>query len=310
MTMTRLLTVVTLAFMIGGFHAGCRGTEVKEEARKASPEYEQEISQWQAKRAEGLTRSSGWLSVVGLSWLSPGENRMGSDPQSAVELPQGKAPAYAGSLFLENGTVRLVPDPSAGILIDGKPATETVLKSDTEDGTTMMTLGPLTLFVIKRADRIGVRVRDSESEAIKEFKGLEYFPVDPAMRVEATFEPYEPVKQIPIANIVGITENQPSPGALVFQLGGETYRLDPITEEGSDELFVIFADQTSGKETYGAGRYMYTDMPKDGKVILDFNQAYNPPCAFTAFATCPLPPAQNRLATRIEAGEKNYGGGK
>ena len=296
--------------IIVSFMAGCGEEKRTVEITKPTPEYEKEIRTWQEGRATGLTRSTGWLSVVGLSWLQPGENRIGSDPQADVELPEGKAPAWAGSIWLEDGKVRLVPDPAAGILIDGQPATERILGSDLDEDTTMMTLGSLTFFVIQRADRVGVRVRDSESEAIKSFQGLHYFPVNPDLRVEARFEPYDPVKQIPIANIVGITENQPSPGALVFEIDGKTFRLDPIIEqEGADELFVIFADATAGKETYGAGRYMYTDMPVDGKVILDFNKSYNPPCAFTAYATCPLPPSQNRLPIRIEAGEKNYHGG-
>lgn len=308
--MTRILTTLAVVAFAGLFHAGCGESEMNDEAGTVTPDpaYEQQITAWQATRHASLTKDDGWLSVVGLSWLQPGENRIGSDPLSGVELPAGSAPEYAGSMWLENGSVRLVPAPDGGIMIEGKPATETLLGSDVDEDTTVMTLGSLTFFVIKRADRVGVRVKDSQSEAIKSFKGLQYFPVNPKLRVEARFEPYEPPKIIPIANIIGITEDQPSPGALVFELDGATHRIDPILEAGGSELFVIFADQTNGKETYGAGRYIYTAMPVDGKVMLDFNESYNPPCVFTAYATCPLPPPQNRLPLRIEAGEKNYAG--
>lgn len=306
--MNRLVAAVTVTLIAGLFHMGCGDKGMKDAEARLDPEHEQQIRAWQAERRAGLTADDGWLSVVGLSWLSPGENRVGSDPLSDVELPPGKAPAYVGSMFLENGSVRFLPARDAGILIDGKPAGETLLRSDVDDDTTVMTFGSLTFFVIKRADRVGVRVKDSQSEAIRSFKELEYFPVHPQFRVEAKFEPYDPPKIIPIANVIGITEEQSSPGAFVFQIDGTTHRIDPILEVGGSELFVIFADQTNGKETYGAGRYIYTAMPEDGKVILDFNEAYNPPCVFTAYATCPLPPPQNRLPIRVEAGEKNYEG--
>ncbi len=306
--MTRTVAVLLIAVLGVVFLAGCGETEMTNErgTPTADPAYAEEISAWQKKRHASLTSDGGWPSVVGLSWLKPGENRVGSDPLSDVELPAGRAPAYVGSMWLEDGNVRLVPAGDGEIMIDGKPAIETPLGADVDEETTVMTVGSLTFFVIKRADRVGVRVKDSQSEALRNFKGLEYYPVDPGLHVEATFEPYEPPKVIPIANIIGITEDQPSPGALVFEIDGKMHRLDPILEAGGSELFVIFADQTNGKETYGAGRYMYTAMPENGKVILDFNKSYNPPCAFTAYATCPLPPPQNRLPLRIAAGEKNY----
>jgi uncharacterized protein (DUF1684 family) len=161
--------------------------------------------------------------------------------------------------------------------------------------------------VIKRGDRLGVRVKDKQSPALAGFHGLDNYPVEPSWRVEARFEPYSPPKEVPIPNVLGQVTPSPSPGAVVFDWQGKTYRLDALgsVEEG---LSLIFADQTNGKETYGAGRFLETGPPKDGKVVVDFNRAYNPPCAFTAFATCPLPPAQNRLALRVEAGEKKYAG--
>jgi uncharacterized protein (DUF1684 family) len=163
--------------------------------------------------------------------------------------------------------------------------------------------------VIKRGDRFGLRVKDSQARTRLEFQGLDYFPIDARWRVNARLEPYNPPKRIPITDVTGMTSESISPGALVFTIDGKEYRLDPVLEEGSDELFIIFKDETSKHDTYPAGRYLYAKKPgPDGKTVVDFNRAYNPPCTFTPFATCPLPPLQNRLPLRIEAGEKRYEG--
>jgi hypothetical protein len=165
------------------------------------------------------------------------------------------------------------------------------------------------LFVIKRGEKLGLRVKDKQNPARSRFAGLDYYSVDLKWRIEAEYEAYNPVRLIPIANVLGMVDDMTSPGALVFEANGKSLRLDAVVEKGSNQLFIIFADQTSGKETYGAGRYLYANPPDAvGKVIVDFNKAENPPCAFTKFATCPLPPKQNRLPIRVEAGEKKYGG--
>ncbi|MGH9457456.1 MAG: DUF1684 domain-containing protein [Thermoanaerobaculia bacterium] len=272
-----------------------------------SEEYRQEIASWQENRAKGLTRETGWLTLTGLFWLEEGENSVGSAPDADVRLPEDKALPSVGRLVLREGEVTLVSAPDSGVVVDGQPVTSVAMQPDVSGEPTIAEVGPVQFYVIHRGDRIGVRVRDREHPARTTFAGLDYFPIDPEWRVTARLEPYDPPKQIPIQNIVGIVEPLPSPGALVFEVDGKEYRLDPILEEGSDELFVIFADQTSGKETYPAGRYMYAAVPgPDGTTVLDFNKAYNPPCAFTEFATCPLPPRQNRLDVRIDAGEKVY----
>jgi uncharacterized protein (DUF1684 family) len=280
-----------------------------------------EVQQWQSKRLTNLTSSDGWLTLVGLFWLNEGENKFGSDPKNAVVLPKGKAPGAAGSLWVKEGKVRLTAPPESKISValpanvavnrvDGKPLTSLDLKDDTEDaGPTVFEVGSLRINVIKRGDRIGVRVKDSLSQTLLEFKGLQYFPIDPKWRIEARFEPYQPPKTIPITNVLSMTDDEISPGAFVFEVNGKTYRIDPILEKGETDLFVMIADETTGKETYGAGRYLYVTPPDaTGKVVIDFNKAYSPPCAFTNFATCPLPPQQNRLPFRIEAGEKKYAG--
>ena len=182
------------------------------------------------------------------------------------------------------------------------------LQIDASGKPTILELGSLNFYLIKRGDRLGVRIKDKQSPLRASFQELDNYPIRPEWRIVARFEPYKD-KKIPIANIVGLVEDNPSPGAVVFDWQGKTYRIDAL--EGSPEggLFLVFGDRTNGKETYGAGRFLDTDPPKDGKVVVDFNTAYNPPCAFTAFATCPLPPAQNKLAVAIEAGEKNFKGG-
>jgi hypothetical protein len=246
---------------------------------------------------------------VGLYWLKPGENRFGSDPGNPVILPEGKAPGVAGTLNLDGEVVTLRVEPGLAITADGQEVrTGMVVFSEAEKKYVPLQLGSLTFFVIKRGDRFGVRIKDRESATLAAFKGLDNYPIQPQWRVVARFEPYKE-KKIPIANIVGQVQDTPSPGTVVFERGGKTYRLDAI--EGSPEggLFLIFGDTTNGKQTYGAGRYLDTDPPQDGKVVVDFNTAYNPPCAFTAFATCPLPPPQNKLPVAIEAGEKKFAGG-
>jgi uncharacterized protein (DUF1684 family) len=290
-----------LAVLLGG--AACAGPVAPD------PAYEQEIAEWRSQRDEGLRRPEGWFSLVGLFWLKEGENRFGSDPGNTVILPEGRAPGLAGTLVRQGSTVHLQAEPGVEIKVDDQPATAADLASDQTGKPTVVRLGSLSFFLIERGERLGIRVRDSESPALAGFQGLDAYPTRPEWRVNARFEPYTPPKQVLIPNILGTVDDTPSPGAVVFEHQGETYRLDAIPGGDDGSLFLIFADETNGTETYGAGRFLDTDPPKDGTVVVDFNKAYNPPCAFTAFATCPLPPQQNKLAVRVEAGEKKYGAG-
>ena len=271
--------------------------------------YTKAIEKWRAERLEEINGEDGWTTLVGLFWLNEGQNRFGSDPSNDIVLPRSSAPKFTGSLRLDKGVVRLEATPDAGVTSDGKPANTLVLQSDGDGKPTVLKLGSLKLFVIKRGEKLGLRVKDKHHPARSNFAGLDYFPLSLNFRLDAKFEPYDPPKIIPIVNVLGMIDNMTSPGALVFEVNGKNYRLDPVLEKGSKQLFIIFADKTSGKETYGAGRYLYADPPgAGGKVVLDFNKAHNPSCAFTKFATCPLPPRQNRLAIRVEAGEKKYAG--
>ncbi|HET7436718.1 MAG TPA: DUF1684 domain-containing protein [Thermoanaerobaculia bacterium] len=271
-----------------------------------------DIRKWQKTRAERLQAEDGWLSLVGLYWLHEGENHFGSDKsKNDMVFPQN-APPQAGTFTMQNGHV--VMSAAVPMTIDGKPVTAPVPLIDDANGgqsPTVVQLGTMRFQVIKRGDRYGIRVKDPASAARTHFVGLDYFPIDPKWRIEARYEPYNPPKKIPITNVLGMTSEEISPGALVFEIDGKEVRLDPILEEGETDLFLILKDQTSRDSTYPAGRYLYATPPAKGSntVIVDFNKAYNPPCAFTDFATCPLPPMQNRLPFRIEAGEKKYRGG-
>jgi uncharacterized protein (DUF1684 family) len=270
--------------------------------------YEKEIEQWRAERLSSLKSDDGWLTLVGLFWLKEGGNKFGSDPSGDIVLPAGKAPASAGSLWLKDGAVRLEARQGVEITHEGKPVSTLDLRSDDDEKPTVLSLGTLSFHVIKRGDRFGLRVKDRENPARLNFGGLQYFPLNDKWRVAARFERFDPPKSISITNVLGMEEQDPSPGTIVFEVGGQTYRLDALSEKGEEKLFIIFADATSGKETYGAGRYLYADPPDaSGKLIVDFNKAYSPPCAFTSYATCPLPPFQNRLPVSVDAGEKYAG---
>lgn len=278
-------------------------------AAPTAESHRSEIEAWRAKRIASLRREDGWLTLVGLFWLEEGENRFGSDPKSnRIVFPAGTAPKAMGSLDLSGGSVTLRAKPEAELTSEGRPVTTMKLATDADGEPTVLRHGRLRFYVIRRGSRLGVRVKDSQSSARLEFRGIDSFPVDLAWRIEARFDAYDPPKTVPVPNILGSVENEKSPGAVVFRLGEREYRLDAVRESGSEDLFLIFGDATNGGETYGGGRFLYAAPPGEtGRVILDFNKAYNPPCVFTPYATCPLPPAGNRLPIRIEAGEKTYG---
>lgn len=278
-------------------------------AAPAPEAHRAEIEAWRAKRMASLKREDGWLTLVGLFWLQEGENRFGSDPKSnRIVFPKDTTPKSVGSLDLAKGVVTLRAPAESGLTSDGKPVTTMTLKSDAEGGPTEVRYGTIRFFVIKRGERLGVRVKDSANPLLRDFHGIESYPIDPRWRFEARWDPYDPPKTIAVPNILGTVEQEKSPGAVVFESGGKSYRIDAVSESGSDELFLIFGDKTNGEETYGGGRFLYTaPADKSGRVVVDFNKAYNPPCVFTPYATCPLPPSQNRLPLRVEAGEKTFG---
>jgi len=283
-------------------------------APDAAASYAAEIEGWRRERLRRLTADGGWLTVAGLFWLKPGVNTFGADAKDAVVLPAHSAPPRAGTFVLENGRVRVEVAPGVAVTVAGKPVTRMELRSDAGGAAPdVLSLGALTMQIIDRGGRLGVRMKDMKSPARARFNGLRYFPIDRRYRVVATFVPHPKPVAISVPNVLGMVESIPSPGYASFTLpGGSTLpgappgpplRLDAVLEPGETELFFIFRDQTAGKTTYGAGRFLYAAPPVGGKVVIDFNRAYSPPCAFTPHATCPLPPANNRLPVAIEAGE-------
>jgi uncharacterized protein (DUF1684 family) len=258
----------------------------------AAPDHREEIERWRAEREAELKAEDGWLALVGLHWLKPGANSFGSAPDNAIVLPPS-VPARAGRLEHRDGK-------TVAFLASG--GERTLGEKD------VLRLGTLSMFVIRRGDRYALRVRDTESPTRRAFKGLLWFAVDPAYRVEARFVPHASDTRVAIPNVLGGLTWMKSPGSVVFELRGKRLSLEPVLEtDGARELFFIFKDETANKETYGAGRFLYSELPKDGALVLDFNKAVSPPCAFTQYATCPLPPKQNVLPVRIEAGERISG---
>lgn len=275
--------------------------------------YAREIELWRTQRRAELTSDSGWLTLIGLCWLKEGQNTVGvgsdndivlNPPSSALTL-KAKSPARFGSFVVGNGVVRFETTLVKTFFVDEKPISSVEFRNDGEDKPTVMRFGSVSFQIIKRGDKLGLRVKDSMNPDRTNFKGTEFYPADLKWRLDAQFEPYNPPKPMPITNVLGMESSESSPGAVKFEVDGKEYRLDAITEKGETHLFMIVSDKTSGKDTYPAGRYLYVDPPDaSGRMVMDFNKAFSPPCAFTKFATCPLPPRQNRLPFAIEAGEK------
>ncbi len=264
---------------------------------------------WHKGRIERLQSEEGWLSLVGLHWLAEGENGIGTGAEAKVRFPEGMGPERAGVLILEGGKVRLKAVAGSPLTVNGAPATDMPLRMDADGKPDVLQLAGRSFFVIRRGEhgeKVGVRVKDPKSPVRTGFRGIEMYPFDPAFRVVGTFEAYPEPKMVQIPTVIGVSDTMKAWGRVHFTLKGKKVTLEPV-DEGDGRLFFIFRDLTSGKTTYPAGRFLYADPAKDGKVILDFNQSYNPPCAFTRFATCPLPPPQNVMKLAIKAGEKNYG---
>jgi uncharacterized protein (DUF1684 family) len=278
------------------------------QAQTSAPIYEKEIDSWHEKREANLKKENGWLTVSGLFWLEEGENTIGSNKENKIVFPAGKADANIGKITLLNDEVSMTIN--AGVMVkrnDTLFSNGIVFNKNTAEQSIVLAHQNLRWFIIKRGSRYGVRLRDLESDARKNFTHIDRFPVDEKWKITAIYEAPKTKKTIPIHDVIGNTTETEFGGTLKFEVNGQTYTLD-ATLEGEDDLFIVFADYTNGNKTYGAGRFLYAKKPKEGnKVVLDFNKAYNPPCAFTDFATCPLPPDQNKLPIEVTAGELKYG---
>ena len=273
-------------------------------SRGGQAEHAAEVEAWRAARYARLRQPMSWLTLAGLEWLTEGENTLGAGADADLRLPAG--PAVAGRLVRDGTCVVAHSAPDGALTHDGAPARDLELVSDLDagdDGPTLLEVGALRMCVIRRGDRIGLRVWDTEAPSLDAFAGIPHYPVDRAWRLEARVEPPADGETIEVADVIGEVEQRPSMGTVAFEVGGATHRLRAV-DGGGGSLWLIFGDQTNRDETYGGGRYLYTGPPSDGAVIVDFNRAYNPPCVFSPYATCPLPPAENRLAIRVEAGEK------
>jgi uncharacterized protein (DUF1684 family) len=297
-------TVFFLSALI--FFAACNPQRKEEKAVIDTVVYRKEIEEWQRKRISNLKAENGWLNLVGLLWLKDGINTFGSDSKNDVVFPEGKIAPKAGYFLLKLNTVSVEASRDAKITFQGAPIKTFVMFHPDSSKMPMLESGSLRWNVIKRENKLGIRLRDLSHPDVQNFKGIDRYPLDINWRLNATYEASSG-RAIDITNVLGQTTAQKCPGALVFKIGDVEYKLD-VLEGGDDEFFVIFGDPTNTKETYGAGRYIYVKHPDaNGQIVLDFNKAYNPPCAFTAFATCPLPPKQNILPIEVRAGEKNYG---
>lgn len=263
-------------------------------------------ARWAARDAR-LRDPDGWLSLVGLHWLAPGENRFGADAHNEVVLHGEDVPGVAGSLRVEDGAVSLVAR-SPAVSSAGEPIGGAELADDLTGEPTVIDLGSLRMYVIRRGERLGLRVRDHASPALDAFRGMDHFPIDDAWRLNGRLEPAEPGRTVEIVDVTGSVSHEPTPGQVAFERDGTTWRIEALPGDGEEgTLWLVFGDATNGAETYGGGRLLYTEpVADDGSVVVDFNLAYNPPCVFSRYATCPLPPPQNRLALRIEAGERTF----
>ena len=308
MKTTSLLCVVGLAISLSSCKATPPPPDTNQEPKVLS--YAEEIQAWRAQREEKLRAPDGWLSLVGLNWLEDGENLMGSDPESEVFLDAPGISEEVGSISLEDGQVILDVGPSAEVIIDGEPVEETtpLLSDADEGGPSVLHIGRLTAYVIKRGNRFAVRVKDPEAPTRRKFSGIRYFPVNPAFKVEARLQAFRTPRDVAIPTAVGTEDHMLWPGTLRFSIYGREMTLQPWIETPDDRnLFIVFTDSTSGRQTYGAGRFLTAELREDGTATLDFNKAITPPCGFTPFATCPLAPPENALPIEILAGEQLLG---
>ena len=269
-----------------------------------SADLEAQTQAWHQKRLERLRAEDGWLTLVNLHWLEEGDTVAGSAEAAALRLP-ASAPPRLGTFTRRGLEVRFAPAKGVEITSGGKPFSGTTVRTDVAGEPDVLRHGTLQLLAIVRGNRVAIRVRDSAAETRRDFRGIPRFPARADWRKDARFERAASGRTVSVPNVLGEVEDVPLAGTATFSHEGQEYRLE-ATREG-DKLFFVFGDLTNRRETYGAGRFLYTDEPVEGRVILDFNRAYNPPCAFTPYATCPLPPRQNKLAIRVDAGELRFG---
>lgn len=297
MRVLRPLALILMTLLLDG----CVGTAAQ---TGAGPEPPADWLDWQAQRRKSVAGTNGWTTLVGLHWLVEGMNTAGSDATNQVVLPPGRAPANVGRFLRSGASVLFEAAPGLDAFADGVRVSRVQLRSDAAEHPTRLQIGRLGITLLERGERLALRVRDPEAATRTAFGGLKYFPYEPSWRLEARFEPLPFSRMVEFEDVTGHQQLMQSPGSVVFGVGGAEHRLQVVEEPGDDEFFIIFRDRTAGTSTYPAGRSLRVPKPDAaGRLVVDFNRAYNPPCAFTAFATCPLPPPQNRLTFAVPAGE-------
>ena len=273
----------------------------------AMSEHEQEVAAWRTGRIERLTAPDGWLSLVGLHSVPAGAAQtVGNGEGNQVDL--GIGPEHLGRIEWADGKPWFLVADGVGATVAGEPATRVELLPELANAPVVVRFGSASLQMLQRGEKFALRIKDSEASTRLKFSGIPHFDVDPSWRIEARFERYPEPRTIEVATVVGTLEAYPNPGRIVFERDGKTHRIEALVEEGTEQYFLIIADRSSGKETYGMARYLYAGPPEGDRIVVDFNKAYNPPCAFTAYATCPMPPEGNRLDLYVSAGEKKYAG--
>ena len=261
------------------------------------------ILQWRQSRDENLRQEHGWLTLVGFDWLSQGENRIGSAPDNDIRLPGG--PEHWGTIVLTDNTLLFNRAGDAAVTVDGVVAEQVELVADNVGEPTTVESGTITFHVIYR-ESYALRVSDSQAATRINFAGVASYEIQPTWRIEGRLIPAEKGQTIDIGNVLGQVSPTPVLGTFEFEREGKAYQLVGLGDESSSSVWFIFADRTSGHGTYGAGRFLYSEgLPQEGELVVDFNKAYNPPCAFNDYSTCPLPPQANRLDLAVTAGEKD-----
>jgi len=291
--------IFALAILAGGFALGV-APRTGSSSSQVDSAYQQSFDKWKTELVDDLKQN--WLPLAGLFWLKPGENSFGSATENAVVFPKG--PAHAGVFDLQGDNVTVKFSADAHAAVEGKAITTAALQPDTSEKPTIVELGSLRFHVIKRGQRIGIRLKDLESDAVKKYPGPVFFPLNLDYRITATWEPSDGKKTVDVPNVLGDVTPTPVSGAVVFKINGQEARLTALGGNPAKGLFFVFNDLTTKSDTYPGGRFLETDPVVNGTVVLDFNRAYNPPCAVTPYATCPLAPKENRLTVAISAGEK------
>ncbi len=296
-----LLALLLFSLLSGWIKPGIAATISKNDNKN----FIKDEMKWREKRDKQMHSQNSWLTITGLYWLKEGENSFGTDPANKIILPQDSAPLLAGKFIFNKGIITVVTQLGVNLKVQNIPITRKILKTDDSGKPDIIALNDLRMWVIKRSGKYAIRLRDLNTRAYKNYQKLDFFPPSEKYKIVADFIPYSNPKKVTVNTEIGTKSQMSSPGYVKFKINSQEFQLEAFSGD-LKKLFFIFKDETNGKDTYEASRFMESKLLDEGKVDLNFNRAYNPPCAFTPYATCPLPPPQNYLKIRIEAGEKKY----